>query len=42
MRAKIAQIPDGTYRSVAWVDSDGVVDEPLKIALEIEKQDGDL
>ena len=42
MRAKIAQIPDGTYRSVAWVDSDGVVDEPLKIALEIEKKDGDL
>ena len=42
MRAKIAQIPDGTYRSVAWVDSDGVVDEPLKIALEIEKKNEDL
>ena len=42
MRAKIAQIPDGTYRSVAWVDSDGVVDKPLKIALSVEKRDKDL
>ena len=42
MRAKIAQIPDGTYRSEAWVDSDGVVDEPLKIALSIEKKNEDL
>jgi len=42
MRAKIAKIPDGVYRSVAWVDSDGVVDEPLKIALAVEKKDGDL
>ena len=30
-------IPDGTYRSTAFVDSDGVVDEPLTIALAIEK-----
>ena len=42
MRAKIAQIPDGTYRGEAWVDSDGVVDEPLRIAVAIEKKDGDL
>jgi N-methylhydantoinase B len=42
MRAKIAAIPDGTYRSEAFVDSDGVVDEPLKIALAVEKRDGDL
>jgi len=42
MRAKIAQIPNGTYRSVAWIDSDGVVDEPLKIALEIKKRNEDL
>ncbi len=42
MRAKIATIPPGTYNSVAWVDSDGVVDEPLKIALTIEQRDGDL
>jgi len=38
MRAKIAQIPDGTYEGQAFVDSDGVVDEPLKIAMKIEKK----
>jgi N-methylhydantoinase B len=38
MRANIAAIPDGTYRSTAFVDSDGVVDEPLTIALVVEKQ----
>ena len=37
MRAHIAAIPDGTYRSQAFVDSDGVVDEPLTIALSVEK-----
>ena len=37
MRANIARIPDGTYRSKAFVDSDGVVDAPLTIALAIEK-----
>ena len=42
MRAKLATIPDGVYHGVSWVDSDGVVDEPLKIALQIEKRDGDL
>ena len=42
MRAKISQIPDGTYQGDAWVDSDGVVDEPLRIAVSIEKKDGDL
>jgi N-methylhydantoinase B len=42
MRAKIAQIPDGLYRGEAWVDSDGVIDEPLRIAVAIEKKDGDL
>lgn len=42
MRAKIAKIPDGTYHGEAWVDSDGVVDEPLRIAVAIEKRDGDL
>lgn len=42
MRAKIAQIPDGIYHGEAWVDSDGVVDEPLRIAVAIEKKDGDL
>jgi N-methylhydantoinase B len=42
MRAKIASIPTGVYHSEAWVDSDGVVDEPLKIALGIEKKGDDL
>ncbi|WPZ15742.1 hydantoinase B/oxoprolinase family protein [Nitratireductor rhodophyticola] len=38
MRALIAPIPDGVYRGEAFVDSDGVVDEPLTIALAIEKK----
>lgn len=38
MRANIAAIPDGIYRSKAFVDSDGVVDEPLTIALAVEKK----
>ncbi|HEX2554862.1 MAG TPA: hydantoinase B/oxoprolinase family protein [Microvirga sp.] len=38
MRAEIRQIPDGVYRSEAYVDSDGVVNEPLKIALTLTKQ----
>ena len=37
MRAEIRRIPDGTYRSEAFVDSDGVVDEPLRIALAVTK-----
>ncbi|HHZ07919.1 MAG TPA: methylhydantoinase [Rhizobiales bacterium] len=37
MRAHIAAIPDGTYTSKAFVDSDGVVDQPLTIALAVEK-----
>lgn len=42
MRAKIAAIPDGVYTGEAWVDSDGVEDRPLKIALEIRKEGSDL
>lgn len=42
MRAKIAAIPDGVYTGEAWVDSDGVDDRPLKIALEIRKEGSDL
>ena len=42
MRAKIAQIPDGVYQGEAFVDSDGVVDEPLRIAMKITKKDTDL
>jgi len=42
MRANIRTIEDGTYRSKAYVDSDGVVDEPLTIALAIKKLDDTL
>ncbi len=42
MRAKIATIPDGTYRGEAYVDSDGVVDQPLTISMTITKRDTDL
>ena len=42
MHAHIAEIPDGTYTSEAFVDSDGVVNEPLKIALTVTKADGKL
>jgi N-methylhydantoinase B len=35
MRATIAEVPDGVYTGEAFVDSDGVVDEPLKIAMQI-------
>ena len=37
MRTHITGIPDGVYRSEAFVDSDGVVNEPLKIALGVTK-----
>jgi N-methylhydantoinase B len=37
MRAQIASVPDGVYRSQAIVDSDGVVNEPLTIALTMTK-----
>lgn len=40
MRAFIAKIPEGTYRSTAWIDSDGVVNEPLAIHLTVTR-DGD-
>ncbi len=42
MKSHIAAIPDGVYRSEAFVDSDGVVNEPLKIALTVTKTDGRL
>ena len=42
MRAEIRQIPDGVYRAEAFVDSDGVVNEPLKIALAVTKRGEEL
>ncbi|HXP73353.1 MAG TPA: hydantoinase B/oxoprolinase family protein [Stellaceae bacterium] len=35
MRAQIESIPDGRYESVAYLDSDGVVNEPLEIRLAV-------
>jgi len=37
MRAMIGLIADGTYQATAIVDSDGVVNEPLKIAVTVSK-----
>lgn len=42
MSAFIDEIPDGQYKSTAWVDSDGVVNEPLAINLTIDKTPGNL
>ncbi|MHB1216789.1 MAG: hydantoinase B/oxoprolinase family protein [Alphaproteobacteria bacterium] len=35
MRAKIAGIPDGSYEGEAALDSDGIVNEPLRIKMKI-------
>ncbi|WP_109464634.1 hydantoinase B/oxoprolinase family protein [Albibacillus kandeliae] len=41
MRAFLSEIPEGTYEATAWVDSDGVVNEPLAIRLAVSKtEDG--
>jgi N-methylhydantoinase B len=40
MGEKIAGIPDGVYDGEAFVDSDGVVDAPLRIAMRITKTGG--
>ena len=42
MRSFIHSIPDVDHSSVAWVDSDGVVDEPLGIRLKITRQNDTL
>ncbi|WP_435228783.1 hydantoinase B/oxoprolinase family protein [Pseudopelagicola sp. nBUS_20] len=42
MRAFIGTIPEGTYKSTAWIDSDGVINKPLEIRLAITKADTDL
>lgn len=34
-RAEIERIPDGVYAAEDWVDSDGVVDEPFRIAVRV-------
>jgi len=40
MRAQIRELPDGTVSAEDFLDNDGIVDEPLKIALDL-KIDGD-
>ena len=42
MRAHIAAIPDGTYSFEAPMDSDGVVDEPLWVRLDLTVKGSDL
>ncbi|MBS0563327.1 MAG: hydantoinase B/oxoprolinase family protein [Proteobacteria bacterium] len=42
MAAHLALIPAGTYRATAIVDSDGVVNEPLTIALTVTRAGGRL
>jgi N-methylhydantoinase B len=37
MRQLISEMPEGSWRSIAFVDSDGVVDEPLQIHLKVTK-----
>ena len=42
MRSYIAEIPDGTYRFEDYIDNDGIVDEPRKVALALTKKGSDL
>ena len=42
MRAHIAKIPDGAYSGEAFVDSDGVDPDPLRISLRLRKDGTDL
>lgn len=42
MRAYIDSIPDGVYRSTAFVDSDGVVNERLEVRLEMTVKGSDI
>ena len=42
MRTKIKQIPNGLYQGEGFVDSDGVVNEPLRIEMKIRKEGTEL
>jgi len=42
MRARIKEIPDGLYEGEGFVDSDGVVNEPLRIEMKIRKEGTEL
>lgn len=41
-RAEIARIPDGVYEAEDWVDSDGVSDEPFRIAVRVTVRGSDI
>jgi N-methylhydantoinase B len=41
MRTAIRQIPEGPWRGTAFIDSDGVVNEPLRIELGVTRTDTD-
>jgi N-methylhydantoinase B len=42
MQSFIATIPEGEHQGTAWVDSDGVVNEPLAIRLSVKRRGDDL
>ncbi len=42
MRTRIQEIPDGLYEGEGFVDSDGVVNEPLRIEMKIRKEGTEL
>ena len=42
MRSYLSEIPEGTHRASAWIDSDGVVDEPLEIRLAVTRDGMDV
>lgn len=42
MRACLSAIREGTHRATAWIDSDGVVNEPLEIRLAVTRRGDDL
>ena len=42
MRSEIAALPDGTYSYDDFLDNDGIVDEPLKIALDLTIRGSDM
>ncbi|BBK38378.1 methylhydantoinase [Allostella sp. ATCC 35155] len=42
MRAYIESVPDGTYRFSSFIDSDGIVNQPLEIALDMRVEGSDI
>ncbi len=42
MRAHIGSIPDGVYSFEDYLDNDGIVDQPLKIALDLSVQEDEM